>query len=412
MSASPTLPNQYTTSEVLNGLREDDVRRKGTQTGSVRRRGDAWYISFHEWRADKKGNIKWRPTEKKIDGDFGNSERGRRKAEQAGYEQWVAKANAQCKVPQGLATVEQFYDTRFVPDHVSMLKKSGRLHYRTMWTNHIKPTIGPAQLREVTPQMVQGLISAKVQADYSVQTVVHVRNCISAIFRHARNLRFYEGQLPTEGVRLPEMVRAERLALTWEQVKMLSEAMPQRYRPLIIFLAQTGLRIGEACGLRWRHANLGDEWRIVDGEALPPNSLLVCSNWTRNERTTTKTNTWRKVPLTAESWVALMEQYEASNFKGDDQPVFASRAGTPMDAHNVAARHLKAAGKKIGIPWISWHCLRHSAATMADKAGLSVAEKMKILGHRTAEMSLHYTHPQMESVRQRLDETNTTGRVN
>jgi integrase len=46
---------------------------------------------------------------------------------------------------------------------------------------------------------------------------------------------------------------------------------------------------------------------------------------------------------------------------------------------------------KVGLPWCTPHCLRHCAATMADKAGLTVAEKQKILVHRTADMSLHYS---------------------
>jgi integrase len=83
------------------------------------------------------------------------------------------------------------------------------------------------------------------------------------------------------------MVRRERHALTWEQVLMLADAMP-KHRNLIILLGQTGMRIGEACGLLWKFVNLSAEWRVVDGEALPPNSLLVCSNWTVGERTSTK----------------------------------------------------------------------------------------------------------------------------
>ena len=400
-------PPTYTTPEALLGLREDDVRRKGEQKGTVRKVGKSWYIQFFEWRADKAGDLRYRRTERKIEGTFSTD----RKAQAAGYEQWVSKANATTKVPQCLATVEQFYDLRFRPDHVNKLKKSGRQHYRTYWNNHVKPTLGAVPLREVTPQMVQVLISAKLEAGLAPQTLAHIRNVTSAIFRHARNLRFYEGQLPTEGVKLPEMVRAERGSLTWEQVQFLAAAMPERYRPLITILAQTGMRIGEASGLRWRHVNLGDEWRVVEGEALPPNSLLVCSNWTRNQRTTTKNGSWRKIPLTAESWVAFMEQWEASKFRGADQPVFASRRGTPLDGHNVMNRMLKPKAAKIGLPWASFHVLRHSAATMADRAGLTVAEKQKILGHATAKMSLHYTHPEMERVRQAMEQMSSR-RVN
>jgi hypothetical protein len=46
---------------------------------------------------------------------------------------------------------------------------------------------------------------------------------------------------------------------------------------------------------------------------------------------------------------------------------------------------------------------------MADKVGLSVADKMKILGHRTADMAAHYTHPDIERVRAMMEQM--TGKV-
>jgi integrase len=403
MLSNSTSSISYNISDALCGLGERDVRRKGEQHGTVRRKGKSWYISFKEWRADESGNLKYRLVERKIDGEFGYGQRAKKQAATAGYDQWVAKANSVTKVPQGLATVQQFYETRFQMDHVDQLKKSGRIHYKTMWTNHILPTLGQVQMRDVTPQMVQALVSAKIHAGFSPQTIYHLRNCISAIFRHARNLRFHDGALPTEGVSLPELTHKERMALTWDQVKMLADAMP-KYRDLVIVLSQTGMRIGEACGLRWKHVNLKDEWQIVDNEALPPNTLLVCSNWTKGERTTTKNRSWRKIPLTAEAWVALTLLSEMSKFSGPDQPVFASRNGTPLDAHNVSSRALKKAALKIGMPWVSFHCLRHTASTLADKAGLTVAEKQKILGHRTADMATHYTHPEIEHVRQAMEQ--------
>jgi integrase len=369
---------EYNVSAALLGLTGEHTRRKGEQGGTVRRKGNSWYIRFWQWRPDDAGNLKYVRVERRVDGDFPNNARGQRQAETAGYNQWVAPANGVTKAPQGLATVEQFYDLRFQVDHVDRLEESGRIFYKSIWGRHIKPTLGSVQLKDVTPLMAQALISAKLNAGLSTQTIRHIRNCLSAIFRHARGLDFYDGKLPTEGVKLPEVIHKERRALTWEQVKILADAMP-RYRHLVIFLSQTGLRIGEACALRWKHVNLTDEWLIVDGEALPPNSFLVCSNWVRSKRKpTTKNRSWRKIPLTAEAWVAVSLQYEMSGFKGEDQPVFVSRVGTPINSNNFNNRAFKKAAKKVGLPWATPHCLRHTTATLADKVGLSVADKQKI----------------------------------
>ena len=100
-----------------------------------------------------------------------------------------------------------------------------------------------------------------------------------------------------------------------------------------------------------------------------------------------------------------------TRFRGKDQPVFATRRGTPLDAGNVNNRVLKPAARKIGMPWISWHHLRHTTATLADKAGLTIAEKRKVLGHRTADMSTHYTHPEIEREREALNQMTKGSRI-
>jgi hypothetical protein len=114
---------EYNVSQALLGLSEEQVRRKGEQQGHVRRRGDSWYINFRQWEADENGNLKYKRVERRVEGDFAAGERGRRQAEKAGREQWVDKANSANKVPQGIATVTQFYEARFQMDHVDRLKK-------------------------------------------------------------------------------------------------------------------------------------------------------------------------------------------------------------------------------------------------------------------------------------------------
>ena len=204
---SKELSLDYNISAALFGLTEADTRKKGEQQGFVRWKNGAWQIRFSEWRADEEGNLKYVSVERRVAGDFPHTAKGEREALRAGYEQWVSKANAENKVPQGLATLEQFYEIRFQVDRVDRLKKGGKEHYRTIWGQHIQPTFGGIQMREIGPQAVQRLISSKIAAGYSSQTIYHVRNCLSAIFRHARNLRFIEGPLPTEGISMPEMVR-------------------------------------------------------------------------------------------------------------------------------------------------------------------------------------------------------------
>jgi integrase len=84
-------------------------------------------------------------------------------------------------------------------------------------------------------------------------------------------------------------------------------------------------------------------------------------------------------------------------------PVFVnSGKSAPIDQHNLAARVLKPAARKLGMPWVSWHSFRHANATLAEQAGISVVERQKILGHGSAAVTLHYTHADVERMRERM----------
>jgi integrase len=48
------------------------------------------------------------------------------------------------------------------------------------------------------------------------------------------------------------------------------------------------------------------------------------------------------------------------------------------------------------MPWLSWHDLRRTFATLADQEKISIGERKEIMGHSRAEMTLHYTHTPSE----------------
>jgi integrase len=325
--------------------------------------------------------------------------------------------------PLSSRTVAEFVAEIFKPQVVLRCKPTGQAHYNGMLKNHVLPTLGEFMMRDVRPQHVYNLIKAKLDwrgekgERLSVQTITHIRNCVSAVFRHAKRMQAYSGDLPTEGVRLPRLEHAEKLALSWNQVQAIAavigypdpkqerkatrgpEPDPKKHNlqlgALVRVLALTGLRIGEAMGLRWKHVD------------LETGILLVRDNFVRGAYGTLKTaKSRRDIPLHS---IAIAELRKLGPSK-PESPVFAGReSGKPLDQHNVASRFLKGAGKRAGVPWVSWHILRHTATTLADQVGLSVAERQRMLGHSAGSMTLHYTHADLDMVRERMEKI---GKVN
>jgi integrase len=51
-------------------------------------------------------------------------------------------------------------------------------------------------------------------------------------------------------------------------------------------------------------------------------------------------------------------------------------------------RHLKLAGKKLGIPWVNFRCLRTFFATMLKENGVHVRDAQALMRHSRASTTL------------------------
>lgn len=381
----------------LMSLGEEQMKKKGHQRGTLVIRSGNWVIRYSDWKSKEDGSIKYSETSSVI----GPATLSQRKARQLA-DVFMDKINGAAACPQGLATVEQFIDNRFRPEHYLQLKESGRIFYDSIIRRHVLPSLGNIQLKDVTFDLVQRLISAKSQR-LSPQTVLHIRNVISAILKHARKLKMFQGEIPTEGTILPRLVRQERKAMSTEQVAALLAAMPEKHRPLMRFLVQTGLRIGEATGLRWKRVNLTSVAVLKDGLLIAPFSIVVIDSVVRGKFTTPKTaRSVRTVPLSQPAIEALRTQAERYD-DSPESPVFPGDRGAPLNSNNFQKRVVGKAAKAIGEPWITCHVARHTCATMLDAAGTSTAQKMALLGHTTEQASNIYTHPQMDILRAAME---------
>jgi len=98
------------------------------------------------------------------------------------------------------------------------------------------------------------------------------------------------------------------------------------------------------------------------------------------------------VPLPQWAVEELRELQQREVWVGAEDPVFAGTRGKPLCENAIVQHHLKPAGRKLGMPWLSWHDLRRTFATLADQENISIGERKELMGHGRAEMTLHYTH--------------------
>jgi integrase len=86
----------------------------------------------------------------------------------------------------------------------------------------------------------------------------------------------------------------------------------------------------------------------------------------------------RNLPIPEALLPVLLGLSRRAKFIGPDDFVLVSRAGTPINEHNITPRRLKPIGKNLQMPWLSWHVFRRTRTTLARELG------MQLLGDRVA----------------------------
>jgi len=330
------------------------------------------------------------------------------------WERWLSRLDQNNMTPKSIATVGEFVERRFRPDHVNLKRKNTRRLYDQVLRNYVLPAIGTMRLREVRRENIQHLATHCIALGKSVGTVRHIVKVVSLIFTLAEDLEWSEGN-PATRIRLPEDTPMQRGALSWAQVQQIARALKEPYRSMVVVLAQTGMRFGELAGLRWKWVNLLDEEAIVDGYRIPDHTILAKENWTAGEfQPTPKGKRIRLIPMTTAVWVELSYIHERSCLHSEEQPsqlVYPNRHGKPFDRSYFASKVFKPAVRKLGLGWASIHSLRHTTATMADQAKLTMRERMDLLGHRDERTAMGYAHSDLQRIREKLDEAETKARV-
>ena len=162
-----------------------------------------------------------------------------------------------------------------------------------------------------------------------------------------------------------EIERPERRrALTDEEIgRILAATESAETRRLIIWLADTGMRLGEALSLTSADIRDGCAW-LSD----------------------TKSGRPRVVPLTRRA-LSVIAGVEGRLFKGGPWKF---------------ARHFKAAVRRAGIDpkGVCLHALRHTCCTNLVTRGAGLAAAGAVLGHSTATMTARYAHLDIAALRQ------------
>jgi integrase len=112
---------------------------------------------------------------------------------------------------------------------------------------HAYPVLGDRPLSSIRPSEIQSWVKSLAE-HLAPSTAVVVYRIVSSVFRAAVRDRMI-AYSPCEGIRLPKVTKSRVEPLATEVVLALADAVPDRYRALVILAAGTGMRQGECFGL-------------------------------------------------------------------------------------------------------------------------------------------------------------------
>lgn len=298
-------------------------------------------------------------------------------------------------------TVVEFVENLFVPEHVSIKGLSGRTHYRAILKHVLKPEevqrvfkaekngakarlteisdwpyLGGLELSKVRPEHVERLVSAGVAHGYSVQTVTHIRNVVSAVFSHARKSGCFHGENPASQVAVPGMRRKEAHVLPHSNIMAALELMRYPEREMTLFIISTGMNVAEICGLQWKYVNLQQGPQSASGEQIPPRTIAVRKQWYRGELGSVKIGRARDLPISGWLMPTLTQLSRKVMHTKPDDFVLVSEAGTPVNETNIASRRLKRIGSELQMPWLSWQVFRRTRKDLLHRLGSSFESRL------------------------------------
>jgi site-specific recombinase XerD len=252
------------------------------------------------------------------------------------------------------------------------LQKQASSHTRSCYRldsrrllNHAKKSLARITLADLQ-SFAQSLIKSGLAPVSRLRTIAAVKS----LFGFCSRMRYLPTN-PAAELALPSYEKrlAERIVSEEDVTRMLHAEAGPRDRVLVRLLYGAGLRVSEACQLRWRNlCPRGDAGQItVFG----------------------KSGRTRSVPLPALLWSELIALRDKA---GKEDPVFPSRTGRSLDRGRVRMI-VRRAAKQVSIAdAVSPHWLRHSHASHALDHGAPIHLLRSTLGHRSLATTCEYLH--------------------
>jgi len=275
--------------------------------------------------------------------------------------------------------------------------------YTAIVERHLVPALGALRLRDLRPAHILAAYGRSLapggRADggaggLSPRTVLHHHRLLHEALAHAVRWQLLSRN-PADAVDPPRAARPEMHVLDVAQVAQLLAAAASTPQYAFVYAAlATGARLGELLALRWQDVDFAKGKLSITRTVKRVSGQGLIFGSPKTHRSS------RPVALSAETKAVLQEhrrrQLEHRLRMGpaykEQGLVFAGPTGGPMDDANLRRAFCRIV-RAAGLEPLRIHDLRHTAATLMLRAGVSPKVVAERLGHATVSLTLDvYSH--------------------
>lgn len=289
------------------------------------------------------------------------------------------------------------------------LKPSSVSRYQNLIDTQILPSLGDKRMDQLNTSVINRFLTEKLKngrldrdGGLSAAYVRSIALVIDSAIAFGATEKMYTSAPPT--IAKPPIAKKELSVLEVNQQVVLERELLENTdaaKLLIYITLYTGIRIGEACALRWEDIDLDTRllyirhtvsrvWIVENGKKV--SRLIISSPKTKSS--------FRCIPICSKLYETL-GKYPYLQKRGY---ILTNGADKSFMSPRTFEYRYKAILNKCRLTPINYHTLRHTFATRCIERGVDIKSLSEFLGHANVSITLStYVHSSTEMKRCQIE---------
>lgn len=288
----------------------------------------------------------------------------------------VGQANSDVSDEDKFPLFNEFVEVWLIENNARWRLATQELMRHTI-DKHLLPTLGPHKVNKISKADVllfrANLTKHRMKngRPLTPKTINHIVGAVKSILVEAADR--YGFPNPLEKLSRLKVPKTHIEPFSLVHVLRMLETVREDYRPYLTVRFFTGMRTGEADGLKWKY---------IDWERK---QILVRETWSRGRTEYTKNDgSQREIDISPVVWDALVKQKQMT--AGMSEYVFCGKGGCPLTSKNFVNRVWNPLLRFLDLTVRRPYQMRHTAATLWLASGENPEWIARQLGHTSTEM--------------------------